>query len=239
MIKSVVGKVIALMLILFFVVVAYLVISGRDSDRATALPVSSSPLSARYEDAFSFPQPADPFSQEVTIDYPLAKEAGIQFPDGDTPSYDYLHLQGVYKLMFSVMLDQDTRLFNYDEDLANMYGSPNPSDISFAQKYSSFGRSVIFLDNDFAIENLSADEIKDLRATANTDPIVIDSAFYRLVENTYPKVIAPTATDPVIRLGVKVKNTTAAPEGEMQDTIEQIRTYVETRTGQKTEITIY
>jgi hypothetical protein len=123
---------------------------------------------------------------DAQFDFELAKQKGLTKSDGF--SEKYLYLQELYKAGFNEMLNVDNLLNSFDEKLKKDKRKFTPSaKMDIYQKYGSFGRTFIYIRNDFSIERLSAEDLELLESKKKID----DKKLLKLVKDTYKSVITP------------------------------------------------
>jgi hypothetical protein len=125
--------------------------------------------------------------ESVYADFALAREKGLIGSD-DSYSDTYLKLQAVYREAFNTLINQNGALSKVDTELAQApekYVPASSQQWNIYQRYGSFGRKYIYLDNDFYIEQLNHD---DLELLANPTPQNMP-AIIQMVKRTYVSVV--------------------------------------------------
>jgi hypothetical protein len=128
----------------------------------------------------------------ATVDYGLARSKGLIGAE-DTYTDIYLKLQAVYRKAFFSFIDGQGVLSKTDTELVQAkesYVAATVAQMNVYQKYGSFGLKYVYLDNDFAIEQLDQADLSLLEdPTPQNMPAIED-----MVKRTYISVI--TVHDP-------------------------------------------
>jgi hypothetical protein len=99
------------------------------------------------------------------IDSTLAKAKGLADAKGQI-NQTYLRLEAVYRAAFNALLDYDGVLEQADQGIASgqfSYPRIPAKTMRVYQKYASFGRSYVYLENDFYIEKLDENDLNLLK----------------------------------------------------------------------------
>jgi hypothetical protein len=124
---------------------------------------------------------------EYDFNHALAKEKGLS-NEGGGENQTYLKLESVYRAAFNAYLDSAGALAETDQAIAGSttsYPRITSKKLHVYQRFGSFGRKYIYLENDFYIERLSTDDLDLLKHPTKEDlPAIME-----MVERTYKDVI--------------------------------------------------
>jgi hypothetical protein len=128
------------------------------------------------------------------IDYTLAKSKGLA-DASNKPNQAYLKLEAVYRATFNAYVNAHGALSTIDQAIresANGYPQIPAKYKHVYQKYGSFGRSYVYLENDFYIEKLSEGDLELLKdPTQDNLQDIMD-----MVARTYRDVVTIPTSNP-------------------------------------------